>query len=154
MADLDDTLPGIPQRISDAGLEFIMQAEGCRLEAYRDSVGVLTIGYGHTRLVADGDRITQDEATALLREDLGKVYTCIGACVTLPLTQGQFDALCSFAFNLGCGALKGSTLLKMLNSGDYSGAEQQFQRWNKAGGSVLAGLTKRRAGEAQMFSEA
>ena len=154
MSDPDDTLPGIPQRISQEGLAFIQQAEGCRLAAYRDSVGVLTIGYGHTEGVHGGTTITQDEATAFLEADLAKVYACIASCVRVPLSQGQFDALCSFAFNLGCGALKGSTLLKMLNSGDYDGAAQQFQRWNKAGGAVLAGLTKRREGEAEMFAEA
>ena len=101
MSDPDDTLPGVPQQISAEGLAFIQQAEGCRLNAYRDSVGVLTIGYGHTRLVQDGDTITQDEATSLLEADLAHVYACIRANVRVPLSQGQFDALCSFAFNLG-----------------------------------------------------
>lgn len=141
-------------KVSPDGLNFIKQAEGCKLHAYQDSVGVWTIGVGHTKGVIAGQIITPGMADALLEDDLQEVYDCIEALVHVPLSQGQFDALCSFAFNLGCGALKGSTLLKMLNSGDYSGAEQQFQRWNKAGGSVLAGLTKRRAGEAQMFSEA
>lgn len=141
-------------KVSADGLNFIKQAEGCKLHAYQDSVGVWTIGVGHTKGVIAGQIITPGMADALLEDDLQEVYDCIEALVHVPLSQGQFDALCSFTFNLGCGALKGSTLLKMLNSGDYSGAEQQFQRWNKAGGLVLAGLTKRRAGEAQMFSEA
>jgi lysozyme len=153
MSDPDDTLPGTPTKISDAGLTFIEQSEGCKLEAYQDSVGVWTIGVGHTKGVTAGQRITQDEADALLEADLEACYPCIAEHVTVPLTQGQFDALCSFVFNLGCGALKGSTLLNLLNKGDYDGAAQQFGRWVNAGGQKLAGLVTRRAGEAAMFSE-
>ena len=151
--DPDDTIPGTPVAISADGLEFIKQAEGCRLAAYLDSVGVPTVGYGHTLDVHGGMRITQQEADDFLREDLRSVYACIRAYVTVPLSQGQFDALCSFIFNLGCGAFRKSTLLRMLNAGDYEGAEGQFGRWVHAGDSILAGLVKRRAGEAEMFSE-
>lgn len=154
MSDPDDTLPGLPQKISPAGLDFIRQAEGCRLQAYQDSVGVWTLGIGHTKGVSEGDRITQEEADAFLEADLEDVYPCIAACVKVPLNQRQFDALCSFIFNLGCGSFKGSTLLNLLNKGDYEGAMHQFGRWINAGGKPLAGLVTRRAGEAAMFREA
>ncbi len=151
----DDTLPGTkPQAISPDGLEFIKQAEGCKLAAYLDSVGVPTIGYGHTQGVHGGTHCTQEEADQWLQDDLQAVYRDIDALVTVDLSQGQFDALCSFVFNLGAGALRNSTLLKLLNAGNYLAAQQQFGRWNHAGGQVLAGLTKRREGEAEMFSEA
>ena len=141
-------------KISADGLEFIKQAEGCKLAAYKDSVGVLTIGVGHTKDVHGGMHITEAEAMALLEDDLQDVYRCIEAYVHVPLSQGQFDSLCSFIFNLGCGAFKGSTLLNLLNKGDYEGAAAQFKRWDHAGDVKLAGLTKRRLGEAEMFSEA
>lgn len=141
-------------RISPDGLEFIKQSEGCRLTAYYDSVGVPTIGYGHTKGVRMGDVCTPEQASAWLVEDLASVYGDIASQVTVPLTQGQFDALCSFVFNLGGSALRNSTLLKMLNAGDYEAAQGQFGRWTHAGTQTLAGLVKRRAGEAEMFSEA
>ena len=140
-------------KISPDGLEFIKQAEGCKLTAYQDSVGVWTIGVGHTKGVVQGQILTQGMADALLEDDLQEVYDCLADAVKVPLSQGQFDALCSFTFNLGCGSLKGSTLLAMLNRGDYEGAANQFGRWVNAGGTKLDGLVKRRAGEAEMFSE-
>lgn len=138
--------------ISDAGIELIKKFEGCRLTAYLDSVGILTIGYGHTgSLVVKGLVISQAEADELLRTDVQIAERCIDAAVTVPLTQAEFDALCSFVFNLGCGAFKGSTLLKKLNASDYDGAGEEFKRWDKAGGEVLAGLTRRRFAEAELF---
>lgn len=139
-------------KISPEGLQFIKDAEGCRLKAYQDSVGVLTIGVGHTRGVTEGMTINQEQADALLEDDLEDCYKAIRDYVEVDLTQGQFDALCSFIFNLGVGAFRASTLLRLLNDGDYVGAKAQFRRWDKAGGAVLAGLTKRRAGEAGMFA--
>lgn len=139
-------------RISTEGLAFIKQAEGCRLTAYLDSVGVPTIGVGHTRGVKMGDTCTEEQATQYLLDDLESVYSDIEALVEVPLSQGQFDALCSWVFNLGGPALRGSTLLKLLNAGDYEAARKQFPRWDKAGGVPLAGLTKRRAAEAAMFA--
>lgn len=141
-------------KISPRGLEFIKQAEGCKLTAYQDSVGVWTVGVGHTKGVVPSQIITQGMADTLLQDDLGDVYQCIAAHVHVPLSQGQFDALCSFIFNLGCGSFKGSTLLNLLNKGDYEGAAKQFGRWVNAGGTKLVGLVKRRDGEAEMFSEA
>ena len=153
MSDPDATDPGKPLKISPDGLHFIEQSEGCKLTAYQDSVGVWTIGYGHTKGVHAGMVCTQAEADQWLQDDLQAVYAALHDLVEVPLSQGQFDALCSFVFNLGAGSLRNSTMLNLLNQGKYGAAQQQFARWNHAGGQVLAGLTKRREGEAEMFSE-
>jgi lysozyme len=138
--------------ISEAGLSLIKESEALRLDSYQDSVGVWTVGYGHTGPeVKEGLHITEDAANALLLGDVETVEKCINNSIRVVLTQGQFDALCSFAFNLGCRALLNSTLLRKLNDGDDTGAAEEFSRWNHAGGVELAGLTKRRAAEAEMF---
>ncbi len=138
--------------ISEAGLDLIKKSEGLELSAYRDAVGILTIGYGHTgEEVRPGMMITPEEADDFLRGDVMECEVCIEEHVTVDLTQGQFDALCSFIFNLGCAAFTRSTLLRLLNEEDYDGAEQQFHRWVNAGGVKLAGLVTRRAAEAEMF---
>jgi lysozyme len=137
---------------SEHGLEAIEQFEGKRLKAYLDSVNIPTIGVGHTGPdVYIGQTITEAECRALLREDVQEAEDSVNACVKVPLTQDQFDALVSFVFNVGGGAFKGSTLLKKLNAGDYEGAANQFQRWSKAGGKDLPGLLKRRMAEANIF---
>ena len=141
-------------KISDAGIDLIKEFEGCKLAAYQDSVGVWTVGFGATGGdVCQGLTITQDDAEKRLRKHLEGVERAIGRLVSVPLTQGEFDALCSFVYNLGEGALAKSTLLKMLNASDYDGAAQQFLRWNRAGGQVLAGLTRRREAEMRRFEE-
>lgn len=137
--------------ISDAGICLIKQFEGCRLEAYRCAAGVPTIGYGHTSGVAMGTKITQEEADRYLREDLKSFEHAVNCALTRPVSQNQFDALVSFTYNLGAGALKGSTLLKLLNAGNIKGAADEFPKWNKAAGKVLEGLTKRRMKERQLF---
>lgn len=139
--------------ISDRGLELIRSHEGLRLEAYRDSVGVWTIGFGHIKGVKEGDTCTEEQADAWLAEDVKIAELCIEANVTVPLTQGEFDALGSFIFNLGCRAFKNSTLLKKLLDSDFEGARAEFARWNHAGGKVLAGLTSRRQAEADRFED-
>ena len=140
-------------KISDQGLQLIKDSEGCKLTAYFDVVGVLTIGYGSTLNVNKGETITQEEAEALLIADIQRICEpCIEAYVDVALTQGQYDALTSFIFNLGCKAFRGSTLRKMLNDGDYHGASWQFNRWIHAGGKVLPGLAARRSKESAMFS--
>lgn len=141
-------------KIGPAGIKLIKEFEGCRLNAYLDAVGVPTIGYGSTEGVTIGDTITQEEADALLLEDLERFEKCVTEMVKVPIDQNAFDALVSFAFNLGCGALKGSTLLRLLNAGDHPAAAKQFVRWNKAGDKVLAGLTRRRAAEEKLFESA
>lgn len=138
-------------QISNAGLDLIKQFEGLYLKAYRCPAGVPTIGYGHTAGVAMGQTITQQQADDYLRRDVRQFERAVERLVSVPLTQGQFDALVSFAFNLGEGALAQSTLLRLLNAGDYAGAAAQFDRWNKAGGRVLPGLVRRRAAERALF---
>jgi lysozyme len=137
--------------ISDDGLALIRAHEGCRYEAYPDSVGVPTIGYGHTKGVKLGDTCTDEQAEAWLREDVTTAESCVSSSVTVPMTQGEFDALVSFTFNLGCHALRSSTLLIKLNNSDYDGAAAEFGKWNHARGKVLAGLTARREAERQLF---
>ena len=144
-------------RTSPAGRAFIGRHEGLRLTAYRDAAGIWTIGYGHTAAAGSpvpvaGMTITAAEADAILGRDLARFEAAVTRLVTVALAQGEFDALVSFTFNVGEGALGRSTLLKKLNAGDRAGAAAEFGRWNKAGGRVLAGLTRRRAEERAMFS--
>lgn len=138
-------------KISQDGLDLIKHFEGFYPEAYLCPAKVWTIGYGHTGDVKRGDVVTEEEANALLDEDLDEAEHAVNSLVTVELEQCQFDALVSFTFNCGAGSLKESTLLRLLNQGDHEGARQQFARWNKANGKVLPGLINRRAAEAEMF---
>lgn len=137
--------------ISSRGVDLIKSFEGLRLTAYLDAVNVLTIGYGHTgHDVEFGQTITEDEAEALLRKDIGRFEAAVNRLAS-KTSQGQFDAMVSFAFNLGEKALERSTLLKMHNAGQYQAAADQFLRWNRAGGKILRGLTRRRAQERGLY---
>lgn len=139
-------------KISKKGLDLIKQFEGLELKAYKDSVGVVTIGYGSTGPhVSMGMVITQEQAESLLKQDVSRFEKGVSELVKVPLNQNQFDALVSFSFNLGLGNLKSSTLLRKLNFLDYVGAANEFPRWNKAGGVVLKGLTRRREAEKALF---
>ena len=138
-------------RTSQKGIDLIKKFEGCRLEAYKCPAGIWTIGYGHTKGVKDGMIISREQAKEFLREDLKVYEKAVESCVKVPLSQNQFDALVSFCYNCGSGALKTSTLLRLLNEGKYSEAGEQFLRWNKAGGKVLVGLTRRREEEREIF---
>jgi len=141
-----------PRKISNAGLRLIKNFEGLRLRAYRCPAGVWTIGYGHTGAeVKPGMVITETEAEALLRADIAVFENCVSAAVKVPISQPQFDALVSLAFNIGCGALRRSTLLRRLNAGDYRGAAREFDKWIRAKGVVLAGLVSRRRDERNLF---
>jgi lysozyme len=140
--------------IGARGIELIKEFEGVRLKAYLDSVGVPTIGYGHTKDVQMGDTCTEEEADAWLREDIADAENCVNSAVSAALTQNEFDALCCFVFNVGCGNFRKSTLLRKLLDGDMDGAALEFRRWDKAGGQVLAGLTRRRYAEAKLFETA
>ena len=133
--------------------EIEKEFEGCRFTAYKDSVGVWTIGYGHTKDVQPGDTCTQDEADEFLIDDLHDALASVQNNVTVPLTDDELSALVDFVFNVGGTNFAHSTLLRLLNAGDYEGAAQQFGRWNHAGAMVLAGLTRRRAAEAAMFEQ-
>ena len=128
-----------PERTGDKGIQLICQFEGLRLERYRDAVGLWTIGYGHLILKEEMEKLTKittGEAKDLLRKDLKRTEDGVKKLLNNASTQNQFDALVSFAFNLGVGNLKKSTLLKS---------------WNKAGGKVLTGLTRRREAEMKLF---
>lgn len=140
------------RRIGAAGAAVIRKFEGCELRAYRCPAGVWTIGYGSTGPhVSPGMVITQQRAEALLHEDLARFEAAVDQA-TPGATQNQFDAMVSFAFNVGIGALMKSTLLRKHRAGDFAGARAEFARWNKAGGKVLAGLTRRRAAEAALYA--
>lgn len=139
-------------KISEKGLNLIRSFEGLELKAYKDSVGILTVGYGSTGShVKPGTTITKEQAEELLKQDVSRFEKGVNDLVKVPLTQNQFDSLVSFSFNLGLANLKSSTLLKRLNALDYSGAAKEFLRWNKAGGKTLNGLARRRQAEKDMF---
>jgi len=137
--------------ISKEGLSLIKKFEGCELEAYRCAANVLTIGYGSTKGVKEGDTITQEEADNLLLHEMNEYEGYINDMVEVDLEQNQFDAMVSWVFNLGPANLKASTLLKVLNSKDYDGVPMQIKRWNKAAGQVKQGLIRRREAEALLF---
>lgn len=138
-------------KTGEKGLALIKHFEGLRLQAYRCSADVWTIGYGHTAGVRPGDVITPEQADAFLREDVADAERVVGRFVRVPLTQCQFDALVSFTFNLGSGNLRTSTLLRLLNAGDYPRAAGQLLRWVNAGGKRLPGLVRRREAEKALF---
>lgn len=138
-------------KVSDRCINLVSEFEGFRDAAYLCPANVWTIGYGFTKGVKKGDKITRADADKRLLAELNEFSDGVSRLVKVKLSQCQFDALVSFAFNVGIGALRDSTLLRLLNSGDYIGAANQFQRWNKAGGKVLAGLTRRRAAEKELF---
>jgi lysozyme len=143
-------------KTSAAGRKAISDREGVRLKAYQDSVGIWTVGVGHTAAAGPpapkrGTTITAAECDDILSRDLAKFERAVTSAVKVPLTQSQFDALVSLAFNIGGGAFAKSTLVKRLNKGDLAGAADAFMSWNKAGGRVLAGLTTRRKAEREQF---
>lgn len=138
-------------KISSKGINLIKHFEGVRLNAYQDSVGVWTIGYGHTKGVHAGMKITETEAENFLEQDLATFETGVSNLVKVPVNQHQYDALVSFAFNLGLGNLAGSTLLHKLNAKDYHGAAEEFGKWVHAGHQVLQGLVSRRKAEEELF---
>ena len=138
-------------KISENGLNLIKHFEGCELQAYKCPAGVWTIGYGHIKTAHEGKVITQEQADEMLVEEMEEYEGYINKAVKVELNQNQFDAMVSWVYNLGNGNLGASTLLKVLNMGDYAGVPAQMLRWNKAGGKVLEGLTRRRQAEADLF---
>jgi lysozyme len=137
--------------ISQEGLSLIKKFEGCELKAYRCPADVLTIGYGITKNVTEDMEITQQEADEMLNEEITEYEEYVNNMVKVPLEQNQFDALCSWVYNLGPTNLEKSTLLKLLNAGDYHLIPSQIRRWNKAGGETLTGLIRRREAESFLF---
>jgi len=148
-------------QISARGLKLIADFEGLRLKAYPDpGTGnePWTIGYGTTvypdgRKVKKGDVITQAQALDYLKQDVKKFATSVTQVVTVPLNQNRFDALVSFTYNLGVGALARSSLLRKLNAREYEAAAAEFDKWVYAGGRVLPGLVNRRKAERELFQE-
>jgi lysozyme len=145
-------------KTSQSGINLIKGFEGKRLSAYDDGVGVWTIGYGTIKYpngvgVKKGDTCTEAQAEAYLKNDLIKFESAINKLVKVPLNQNQFDALASFTYNLGETNLTNSTLLRKLNANDYTGASNEFLKWNRAGGNVMKGLTRRRQAEKEVFNK-
>ena len=145
------------RNINPAGLKLIETFEGCVLKPYLDSVKIPTIGIG-TTVYPDGKKvtmndppITKDQAYVYLIDHLSKDCEAVEKMLKVSVNYNQFAALVSFAYNVGRGALQNSTLLKLLNSGNTAKAADEFLRWNKAGGVVLAGLTRRREAERALF---
>jgi lysozyme len=137
-------------RCSDSGIAFIREAEGCKLQAYKDGGGVWTIGVGHIKGVHQGQYITQFEADELLKMDLEDhdISLLLGDAQT---SQNQFDAMSSLAFNIGIDAFAGSTGLKRHKLGNFMGAANAFLMWNKDNGKVVPGLTRRREAERKLY---
>jgi lysozyme len=141
--------------LSQKGMSTVQYYEGLRLQPYAEVRGRYAIGYGHH--VKQGEDyskgITKKQADALLRKDLRNASNSVVELVNVPVSQGQYDALVSFVFNVGPSNFAGSTLLKKLNSGDYEGAAREFQKWTKAGkpGKTLPGLVARRHAEKDLF---
>ncbi|CAI2418805.1 lysozyme [Serratia liquefaciens] len=139
---------------SKVGREFIKGFEQLRLKAYPDpGTGgkPWTIGWGHTKGVKQGDRITQAQAEQFLSDDLTVFELTVNSAIKRPMTQNQFDAMVSLAFNIGGPNFAQSTLVKNFNTGDVQGAADQFPRWKFSAGNVMPGLVKRRAAEREMF---
>ena len=143
-------------KISTNGIDLICSFEGLRLKAYGDGVGVWTIGYGTTVIngtkVKKGDTCTVEQAKSYMAQDLKQFESAVNQ-VKVPLNQNQYDALVSLAYNIGVSAFLNSTLFKKLNAKDYKGAAEQFDRWNRAGGKVMRGLSNRRAKERKLFEK-
>ncbi|MFW2082535.1 lysozyme [Acinetobacter guillouiae] len=144
-------------QVSPQGVDLICGFEGLELKAYDDGVGVCTIGYGttiypHGKAVQYGDTCTIEQAKNYMQYDLRRFEQAVNAAVNVPLNQNQFDALVSLSYNIGIGAFKNSTLLKLLNASDYHAASHQFDVWIKAGGKTVQGLVNRRAVEKLLFN--
>lgn len=142
-------------RISEQGVALIKQFEGYEENAYQDIVGVWTIGFGTTMVdgqpVHAGMTCSVSRASSWLAVDVDTYLTEAAPHITTPLNQNQVDSIASFIYNLGVPAFKKSTLLKKINSGDMKGAAAEFMKWNKAGGKVVGGLTRRRKAEQELF---
>lgn len=140
-------------RTSARGVKLITDFEGFRANAYQDVVGVWTIGYGFTKGVQKGDRITREEADRRLREELDTYERGVTKACQIQPNQNQFDALVCFAFNVGVAGMSKSSVIKAHNREDYQAAARAFGLWNKAGGKVWPGLTRRRTAEAALYLE-
>jgi lysozyme len=142
------------RKITQDGLDFIQDVEGCKLFAYLDTGGVWTIGVGHTGPeVVKGLTCSMEQALQWLKEDSEEAQEAVRQSVDGLLTQNQFNALVSFVFNVGVNAFKKSTMLKLINKGDFDGAAKEFTKWNKDNGKEILGLSKRRILEQSVFEK-
>jgi lysozyme len=140
---------------SKQGLDLTKNFESCKLTAYRDIKGVLTIGWGHTGPeVVEGLVWTQNQADSQLVMDTLHATAMVNRMVTVQLSQNEFDAIVDLVFNIGAGNFAGSTLLKLLNIGDFTNAALEFDKWSHAGGQIIAGLLRRRQAETDEFQQA
>lgn len=138
--------------INEAGLALLKSFESCKLSAYLDVGGIPTVGWGSTGPdIHMGLTFTQEQADHRLDEDLKRFECRIQSMLHAHTSANEFSALVCFAYNVGLGALQGSTLLKKLNAGDYPGAAEEFKRWNKVNGEPCDGLTRRRKAEHDLF---
>jgi lysozyme len=144
--------PVFARPVNAAGIALIKQFEGLHLTPYLCPGKVWTIGYGHTRTVRAGMKITPEQADQLLADDLKIVTLAVQRLVTVRLNDNQFSAMTSFVFNIGTGNFERSKLLELLNRGWYEQVPAQFMRWNRAAGETQGGLTRRRAAEAQLWN--
>lgn len=146
----------MPFTYSTRGQQLTESFEGLRLHSYQDGAGVWTIGYGHTgKDVGSGMSITFAQAISLLMHDTAGAVACVNhACTGMALTQGQFDALVDFCFNVGAGHFLNSTLLQCLQQGRADLASSEFGKWTKVAGKISEGLVRRRAAERALFLEA
>ncbi len=142
-----------PMTYSKAGIDLTERFEGCRINAYPDTGGVWTIGYGHTHGVHQGVTCTREQAQVWLEQDTQAAADAVNRLVQISLKQSEFDALVDFVFNLGAGAFARSTMLEDLNAGNLAAAALQFPLWDRDAGRVLAGLQHRRLAEEAEFNE-
>ena len=143
-------------KISNKGLELIKEFESFSANAYLCPAGKPTIGYGNTfwedgTPVKIGDQISKERAETLLKHVVDNFSVAVEVDIKIEVTQNQFDAMVSLAYNIGLGAFKNSTLLRQLNRGNFVGASQEFLRWDKSNGKPLLGLTRRREREKLLF---
>jgi len=137
--------------MTDEGLALIRHFEGCKLTAYTCPAGVLTIGYGTTDGVKPGDKITQDMADLMLMRDVWKFEKGVKNLVHYDVNANQLSACTALAYNIGLGNFGNSTLLRMINAGSVEAAAEQFPRWNRSAGRIMAGLVKRREAERLLY---
>jgi lysozyme len=138
-------------KISEDGLELIKKFEGCETTAYQDSVGVWTIGFGHTKGVEEGQTCSVEDAESMLADEMDEYEGYVNNMVKVELQQHEFDALVAWVYNLGPTNLGESTMLKVLNGGQFDRVPDEMNRWTRAGGKILEGLVRRRQAESLMF---
>jgi lysozyme len=139
------------RELNKASLSLIESFEGLKLSAYQDSVGVWTIGWGHTKGVKRGQKITREEAEGFLREDLAEAAHGVEKAIKVDISDNEFGACVSLAFNIGVGAFAGSSIVRYINRNQFDRAADAFLNWNHAGGKVMPGLTRRRQAERKLF---